>query len=743
MLSRHGLDWTVGYTSALSESPEEMVPAAVPGAVQLDWAKVHDWQPYWKADNFKQYDWMEDVYWHYSAQLNRPFLAKGERLHFVCGGVDYRFEVRLDGVTLLTQEGMFTPVDLDITEQAVDGSRLEVLVYPAPKTHPFPIDRTQAAQSCKPAVSYGWDWHPRLIPLGIWRETYLEVRPAVHLVDVSTAYSLSEDLSAADLHIEAHINASAAGTVAFRLTDPDGVEVFQRAVPIDSHTVSHSERIVAPRLWWSHDHGEQALYVLRTTVRTENGEESENLQTIGFRRVRLVMHEGSWNEPAGFPKTRSTPPITLELNGRRIFAKGTNWVNPEIFPGIMTEETYRPLLELARGAHFNLLRIWGGGIVNKPSFFELCDAMGIMVWQEFPLACNDYLGTPEYLAVLDRESRSIIQQLRVHPSLALWCGGNELFNSWSGMTDQSKALRLLNKNCYELDPNTPYLPTSPLMGMAHGDYRFRDETGREVYSIFGDATGTAYTEFGCPGPSSRATLEGFIPDEDLFPPKRGTAWETHHGLGAWEMEPGTWLCPSTIEHYFGPTNTLDELVERGQWLQCEGYKAIYEEARRQKPVCSMSLNWCYNEPWPAAANNSLIEWPATPKPAYYAVAASCRPVLASARLPKFSWREGEDFTAELWLLNDSYEAIPDGEITVSIIANGGETHLLTWHYNEAQPNRNLRGPAVRFRLPHYDGDRLTLRVTVAGSSELTSDYVLHYRPLVTGNTQATTRALNV
>lgn len=743
MFSRHALDWKVGFTSAFTGTPDEMVPAKVPGAVQLDWANAHDWQPYWKADNFKQYDWMEDVYWLYSAQLKRPALTNGERLHFYCGGIDYRFEIRLDGVTLLRQEGMFTPVDLDITERAVDGSRIEVLVYPAPKMHASPVDRSQAAQSCKPAVSYGWDWHPRLIPLGIWCETYLEVRPAVHLVNVSTAYTLSEDLSQAHLEIEAHLNASAVGSVTFTLGDPDGKDVFARTVSIECPTVSLAERIDSPCLWWSHDHGEQARYLLKTTVRTENGGVSETTQHIGFRRVRLVMHEGAWNAPAGFPKTRSTPPITLELNGRRIFAKGTNWVNPEIFPGIMSEETYRPLLELARGAHFNLLRIWGGGIVNKPSFFDLCDQMGIMVWQEFPLACNDYIGTTEYLAVLDQESRSIIKQLRGHPSLALWCGGNELFNAWSGMTDQSKALRLLNKNCYELDQNTPYLPTSPVMGMAHGDYRFRDETGREVYGIFGDAAGTAYTEFGCPGPSSRAALESFMPTEDLFPPKRGTPWETHHGLGAWEMDPGTWLCQSTIEHYFGPTQTLDELIERGQWLQCEGYKAIYEEARRQKPVCSMSLNWCYNEPWPAAANNSLIEWPSTPKPAYYAVTASCRPVLASARLPKFSWREGEDFTAELWLLNDAYATIPKGEIVVSITANGSETHLLTWHSGEAQPNRNLRGPGVRFRLPHYDSDRITLRVTVAGNPDWNSEYVLHYRARDQKNTQPAKRILNV
>ena len=104
------------------------------------------------------------------------------------------------------------------------------------------------------------------------------------------------------------------------------------------------------------------------------------------------MNEGAWDEPEDFPKGRSVPPAQLELNGRKIFAKGTNWVNPEIFPGTITRERYNELIDLAVEANFNMFRIWGGGIVNKESFFELCDEKGILVWEEFPLSCNLYPG---------------------------------------------------------------------------------------------------------------------------------------------------------------------------------------------------------------------------------------------------------------------------------------------------------------------------------------------------------------
>jgi len=200
------------------------------------------------------------------------------------------------------------------------------------------------------------------------------------------------------------------------------------------------------------------------------------------------------------------PPAQIKLNGREIFAKGTNWVNPEIFPGIISGERYKEILDVVVATNFNIVRAWGGSIVNKSSFFELCDTMGIMVWQEFPLSCNDYPDDASYLNLLKNEATAIIRRIRKHPSLMLWCGGNELFNSWSGMTDQSLALRMLNALCYELDRNTPYIPTSPLFGIAHGNYVFKWK-GQEVFDMMNNSHYTAYVETGMPGISPIETLK--------------------------------------------------------------------------------------------------------------------------------------------------------------------------------------------------------------------------------------------
>lgn len=726
MKQRQDLNWTVGWSDDIDAQPAEMVAAVVPGAVQLDWARAHGWPDYTYADNWREYRWMEDVYWTYRTKLAILEAGKDEQICLVCGGVDYKFLVRINDRVVHRQEGMFTPSELDLTRVS-SGDILEIVIYPAPKSQLEHDDRSQANQSCKPAASYGWDWHPRLIPLGIWEDTYIEVRSRHRLRHAETFYDLSDDFLTANLRVNTHFGDDFSGRLQWTVTDDAGDIQLSASTEITSAVEKLNGTIDAPRLWWPNGEGEAVLYTSRLELFGDDGRLLDTrTQRIGFRRVRLIEHPGTWGEPSEFPKSRSNPPITLEINGRPIFGKGSNWVNEGIFPGVMNAESYRRLLERAHQANFNLLRIWGGGPANKESFFDICDEMGLLVWQEFPLACNNYLGTPEYLKVLDQESRSIILRLRQHPSLAIWCGGNELFNAWSRMTDQSPALRLLAANCYNMDPKTPFLMTSPVEGMGHGNYVFRDSAGKEVFQMFRNASCTAYTEFGCPGPSPVDYLKTFIPEEDLFPPRPGTAWETHHAFNAW-VGP-TWLELPTIEAYFGPSPNLETLVERGTWLQVEGYKCLFEEARRQKPRCSMALNWCFNEPWPTAANNSLISWPCEPKPAYHAVASACRVSLASARVSKFSWREGDVFSPELWILHDDPNPLASGRLVASIEFGGSETVLLNWDFPEIAPSVNLPGPILRFMLPHAGADRISLILRVEGRPDLDSRYDLLYTP---------------
>lgn len=730
------LRWQLGHHANADALPLEWIDAEVPGAVQLDYARAHQWPPYWQADHFTQYRWMEDTHWTYQTRLDPPPLPHSHRLLFHSGGIDYRASIRLNGTLLHEHEGMFTPVEIDLTDRAKSGDLLTVTIAPAPKLPGAPPGRWEADRTCKPPCAYGWDWHPRLIPLGIWRPTGLLIRPAFHLRSLDARATFDTDMIEARLRLAVELSLPGRGQLEITLLDPDGHPLFTNSLGFEEsafqdNRLHWSKSIPFPKLWWPNGHGPQHLYTLHVRLLGLQGEELDHLsRRIGFRRIRLIMHEGSWDLPAtsGIPASRRHPPTTLEVNNRPIFAKGTNWIPPSIFPGTINHGTYLPLLRMARNAHFNLIRCWGGGIINPTEFYDLCDELGLLVWTEFPLACLPYdtdWDSP-YLLTLDQESRSIIQRVRGHACHALWCGGNELFNSWSRMTDQSPALRLLHRNCTELDPTTPFLPTSPLMGMVHGDYRFRTPSGSEVFSIYAPLAGTvtAYPECGVPGPTSPDHLRTFIPQHHLFPPRPGTAWESHHAFNAWDADPQTWLMPAVLEHYFGPPSSLEELCECGQLLQAQGYKCFYEEARRQKPVCAMALNWCYNESWPCAANNSLIHWPAHPKPAYFAVAASCRPTIASARIPKFTWSPGETFSIELWLLNDSHDPIASGRFEAELDYGNRTTSLGNWDYPLIEPNRNLCGPTATVTLPADLPPRFKLRVRVIDHPAWDSEYTL-------------------
>ncbi|MDX2020744.1 MAG: hypothetical protein SF187_10925 [Deltaproteobacteria bacterium] len=720
------MSFEVGHRDSLTEAPTKFVPAVVPGAVQLDWAAAHNWPPHWEANNFEAYAWMENKHWLYRCRLPYVDRQPGQQVFFVCQGIDYHFQISANGAVLLEQEGMFTPVQLDVSALAA-GTELTIALRPVPKYPKAHRPKAEASRSVKPAVSYGWDFHPRLIPLGVWDETYLELKDAAALTGVEIKATLDVQNNQAVVACEVQTQGVRDGhQLQWHVQDQSGVTVISQVVALPTTTTVLTATLHQPRLWWCNGQGEAHLYQSTVSLLDDEGKCIEQTtKRFGVRRVRLVMNEGAWDEPSTFPKTRSVPPMTLELNGRRVFAKGSNWVCPDIFPGTLTRDHYAALLHQAHNAHFNILRCWGGAAINKTSFYDLCDELGIMVWQEFPLSCNTYEDDERYLTVLNQESRSIIKKLRQHACLAMWCGGNELFNWWSAMTDQHLALRLLNANCLELDPLTPYLPTSPVMGVGHGDYRFRDEHGKEVFAMFSAAKHTAYTEFGVPGPASVQTLSSFIPLDELYPPRRGTSWQTHHAFDAWFVAPESWLFVGLLDEYFGPTQNLEQLVQRGQLLQSEGYKCLFEEARRQKPYASMALNWCYNEPWPTAANNSVVSWPAQAKPALHAIGDACRPSLFSAQIPRFRWLPEETLALKLTLLHDAPTPLAEQRVEV-FIKVAGEPPLLvgTWDAPATSANTNVPGPTLAVPLPKNLRGVFDVVLVAESDAKLSSRYTL-------------------
>ena len=691
---------------SLAEGRDAYFPAKVPGTIQKDFAKANGFGDAQFATNADKFRELEGDSWEYKTTLKYE-AKEGERVFLVSHGIDYKYDVLFNSEIIYSYEGMFRGFELDITERIIKGGEniLTVHIYPHPKSERgHKNTRQEANESCKPPVCYGWDWNPRLLISGIWDETYIETREKSYISDCEVLYDLNESLT------------SALVRVAYKCALPCEITLLDAAGNAVYRGTDTEFTLENPKLWWCNGQGEQYLY----TWAIKN-EKEERRGRIGFRNLRLVRNVG-FNGPSSFPKGRYEAPITLELNGRRIFCKGSNWVNPDLFWGEIDESRYRELIELAADCHMNIFRMWGGAGLPKESFYDICDELGILVWQEFMLACNDYIGKEEYMRTLDSEASAVIKKFRHHPALAFWCGGNELFNAWSGMDDQSPPLRLLNKLCFDLDEKRPFLYTSPLFGMAHGGYTFYDESqGGDAFRQFGNSACTAYTEFGIPAIAPIEALRKIIPEDELFPVEPTPSWKIHHAFGAWGEE--RWLCKDVLARYFEEAKTLEELIAQSNWLQCEGYRGAFEEMRRQWPRCSMAINWCDNEPWMTAAGNNLITYPATPRPAYSYVKLAMRPTLFSARVSKFSWKAGETFEAEIWLLNDTPEK-KSGRVSVKACVGDKAYDLISWEAS-AEPNANMRGVTVRFILPDVATDRITL--TLDGG-EYSSTYEYHYRP---------------
>lgn len=729
------LSWQLARLSDRNDIPKQWLEATVPGAAQRDYARAQGWKPFEYGLNARDYEALEDDFWLYRAPLSFS-LEEGQCASLIFKGIDYRYEVRAENEVLGRGEGMFHTERIDVSRFSGRETYVEVLIYPSPKCCANQT-RDEAAQCCKPAACYGWDWHPRLLSCGLWDEAYLQIEDRRCVRDLDVSYRLTEDLSHCTVTVEAETPEDCALLV--RIFDGESC-VCEKKVETRACRAVSDIQLDSPKLWYPVGYGEQPLYTLSVSTLSERGDILETKErAFGVRRVRLVMNEGTW-EVEGMPKSRADAPATLEVNGIRLFAKGTNWVNADVFPGETDEAKYERLLRMIRDANMNIVRVWGGGYVNKEPFFALCDRMGLMVWQEFPLACNEYPNDDGYLSVLEREATAIVRRLRTHPSLCLWCGGNELFNSWSGMTEQHHALRLLDSVCYREDRFTPFIMTSPLNGMAHGHYVNYDEKEHcEVLTTLTRSHNTAYTEFGAPGMTAYDDLKRFMPPEAIESCSPDDPyWCMHHAFGVWVYE--GWARKPEAEYYFGGFTDTEDLCRKTQFIQAMCYRSYFEEMRRQWPHCAMALNWCFNEPWPSAANNNLVSWNEHPKPAYFAVRQALRPVMASLAVTRNLRWAGELFEGSVWMLNDSMNTLDPVDIRVYYRAGEEERLLATLRTPKLAPQTNAPCGGVCFRIPEGYAGMLRLRLEVEGHSEMDSEYTLLCRAK---QAQSTAGMLNV
>ena len=624
-------------------------------------------------------------------------LAPGERARVRVRGRRLRVRGARRGRARAPPRGAVHPVR-DRPRGCPPGAEIEVLVLPAPKRPGAPRGRRRRpSHVCKPAVSYGWDWHPRLIPLGLWAGAGFVARPKAHLGHVDFAYTLSEDLSEAADHGRGR---GRGRRRAAELAAPGRAGRDRRR-----RRLGPAAFLRGPSLWWTHDHGEPALYTLEVT----SGADTLPGQGRASGACAWSCPRAAGGTPAGFPKSRSHPPDDRRAQRPGHLRQGVQLGERRTSsPARISAETLRPLLRLARERQLQPAALLGrrdrqpGGVLRAVRRARPARLAGV------PARLQPLPGRPGLPA-------------RPRPGVALHhppaapapvprplVRGQRALQRVVGDDGPVPAAPAAQPQLLRPRPGArPSCPPRRSTAWATATTGSATSGAARCSRSSSGPRNTAYPNSAARGPSPAPYLRTFIPEAELWPPRPGTSWQTHHGFGAWRPTRPRGSARRRSSTTSGPPATWRRLVERGAWLQGVGCRAAFEEARRQKPACAMALNWCFNEPWPSAAGTCIVNWPALPKPAYDAVRLACRPVLASARLAQVpvAGRRG--------LLR--------GDLAAQRLAgrpgggrDGGDAHggraarraSSLGVPRRSPPGRNLAGPSVQAALPSVAGGGL-------------------------------------
>jgi beta-mannosidase len=719
-----GDDWRLGQAPADAfpgratwdelDRVTQWLPAIVPGNVRADLVRAGVLPDLVFGRQAEASQWVDDHCWW----LVRAFplaISADKRVHLILRGVDYVSDLFFNGHYLGRHEGMFSPQVHEITALLRAENRLAVRIVgsrwlPGDRSTRWeqllnqieerfsnmPSPSPQRRDTLKCQMGFGWDFAPPVRTMGIWDDVCAVVGGETLIQEVTVQDQATRDEAALAVHLE--LDTRRARVVQLRCTLAG--ETFESPPliveqPLDltpgrnCHTFEFA--VPQPRLWWPWDHGRPDLY--RLTVEMSDGEEplDEHSQTIGLRQVKL----DGW---------------TLHVNGQRVYARGANWVPADILPGRVTEADYRALLTLAHQANMNMLRVWGGGLREKRAFYDLCDRMGILVWQEFPFACAFFTQFPrsrDYLDLVETEARAIVRDLRNHPSVILWCGGNEF-----SPQRNAPLVAALQRVVTAEDPTRPFLPASPAQGDSHNWrvwHNFQPPTAyRDDMALFA-------SEFGLQAPPDTATLRGFIPPEELWPP--GPSW-AYHGAGLEKLQ--RYARPFFQE----PESSLDAFVEASQRAQAHGLQVAIEHYRRRKiRGCGGTLIWQLNEPWPAISW-ALLDHNRQPKPAYEAVRRLFNPLLVSVDYRPGPFRPGDRLEGDVWLINDLAQAFCGCLVEVLLLDKAGQrAYRFAQAIDVAADSAAIVG-RLRWTLPFSSSPRLVCRLIQDGQVLAANEYDL-------------------
>jgi beta-mannosidase len=622
--------WTLRPIGGEPNVGPDPVPATVPGCVHTDLLATGLIPDPYLDDNELRLGWIGRTDWAYETTFDwTPDGAA--RTELECAGLDTIATVELNGVVLGETANMHREYRYDVTAALRPGDNRLAVRFAAPYGYAERLrdelgDRPSAYPEPynfirKMACNFGWDWGPTLVTAGIWRPIGLRSWSTARLTAVRPQASADGRVIVhATLDRVSPDRVSPGDFAADELTLTVGVagRTTKAVIPAGRTTATVELKVDSPGLWWPRGHGEQPLYDLDVELAGPGGPLDGWRRRIGFRDVHVDTA----------PDERGSA-FTLVVNGVPVFARGANWIPDDCFPTRVDRERYAARLSQACAAGLNLVRVWGGGIYESDDFYDLCDELGLLVWQDFPFACAAYPEEGPFPAEVEAEARENITRLAPHPSLAVWCGNNENLvghAAWgwrerlAGRTwGAGYYFDLLPRLVAELDPGRPYLPGSPYSAdptvhpdeLGHGTAHIWDVWNQRDYAAYREKAPRFAAEFGFQGPATYATLRRAITEEPLTP---DSPLLLHHQ----KADDGNGKLARGLEPYFPKPDTFDDWHYLAQVNQARAITLAVEHFRSLWPVCAGSVVWQLNDCWP------VVSWAAVDgdgrrKPLWYAL----------------------------------------------------------------------------------------------------------------------------
>ncbi len=604
-------------------------PAQTPGTVHTDLLFNHLIPDPFFRSNEDSVQWVEQQDWEYQTYFSCPAqLFNQKNIEIIFEGLDTYADVYLNDTLILQASNMFRKYSADI-HPIIRRQENHLLIhfYSASKkgkqlsgqlAYPLAGDVDGKAITRKAQYQYGWDWGPRLLTCGVYKNISLTGWSRYHLQEAFISQdSLTTDT--AYLSVRASINSAVEETFSFTFSNNSGTETSTAMVTLQKgiNDFSIPLKIIEPQRWWCNGLGTQKLYDLQLCM------DDETCQLIfqcrfGIRTLKLVQEKDAAGAGFGF-----------ELNGVPVFMKGANYIPPDNFMPRCDRAVYEGIIHDAVACNMNMLRVWGGGVYAADEFYDLCDQQGILVWQDFMFAGTMVSGDSGFVDNVKDEVIDNVIRLRNHPSLAMWCGNNEIDEAWHnwGWQEQyhydSIAQQILWNDYLQLfeniipsvvkkyDPQRDYVPSSPAIGWGHKESLLQGDShywgvwwGDEPFAAYTQKVGRFMSEYGFQGIPAMSTIRQFtLPADRIIQPYDSNKFS--EVMIKHEKHPtGFEKIDAYLERDYRSPKDFESYVYVSQLLQRDGMSTAIEAHRRAKPYCQGTLYWQLNDCWPVVSWSS-------------------------------------------------------------------------------------------------------------------------------------------